>query len=191
MRAITFLLSAMLLCVAYTVRAAEPTATEQPVASPAQEPAVTNQPPVAPGPPVTKEQALAAIAMLETNAASNPGIQAAATILRFAQENNAVTVRLDPLRIPWARSKALEQEVAYRILLLGAYVAGSAKGQLSPQKTGDDPYEGWAFTIDVYHQIQKKKPEVVVPEIDALAEKQQKGELKVYAAEVQSKTPKP
>ncbi|HUI08560.1 MAG TPA: hypothetical protein VL486_16290 [Verrucomicrobiae bacterium] len=182
MKVIMLLLSVTLLGAFQTARAAEPVA---------REPAATNESPVAKPPPVTRELALAAVAMLETNAASNAGVEAANEIIRFARESKAVTITLNPYTVPWAPSKALENEVAVRLLLLAAYIGGDAKAQLLAQTTADDPYAGWQLLIDVYRQIRQKKPAVTIPEIDALAEKQKKGELKQYADEIKNKKPTP
>ena len=182
MKVITFLLSIFLLGASHTVRAAESTAMEE---------TVTNEQSAAKEPPVTKEQALAAIAMLETNAASEAGVDASNVIIRFAKESDAVKVTLTPETLPWMTSKVLQREDVARKTLLAAYIGGNARAQLKTQKAVDDLYEGWALTINAYSQIRQKKPEIVVPEIDALGAKQQKGELKLYAVEIQNKKPKP
>ena len=182
MRAIVFLLSVILLGVSHTVPGAEPVAKGQ---------AVTNEPSVAREQPVTKEQALAAIAVLETNAASDAGFEASDKIVKFAQESTAVSIRLAPDTIPWTNAKLLEREVPVRMLLLAAYIGGNARAQLKTQKAVDDPYQGWLLALDVYRQIRQKRPNIVISEVDALVEKQAKGELKQYAAEIQTKKPKP
>jgi len=183
MRAITLFLTVALLSAPRIVRGAEPVAQEQ---------SATNAPSVAKEPPVTKEQALAAIAMLETNAASDAGVDASNTIIKFAQESHAVIVRLNPATVPWARVKAPEGQAVIRQILLAAYIGGNSKAQLmAPQDAKDDPYDGWRLAIDVYHQIRQKKPDIVIPEIDALAQKQKTGELKRYADEIENKQPKP
>lgn len=183
MKAKMFLLSAALLCASHSACAVEPEATEQ---------SVTNEQSVATEPPVTKAQVLEAIAVLQTNAASDAGVKASYKIVRFAQESHTVTVRLNPDTVPWADAKLLKSEDAVRRLLLAAYIGGSAKAQLTtPQKAVDDPYEGWRLAIDVYRQIQQLKPYVVLREIDALEEKQTAGELKHYATEIQNKKPTP
>jgi hypothetical protein len=182
MKIIICLLSIVLLGASHVVRAAEPAATQPPG---------TNAPPVVKEPPVTKEQVLAAIAVLETNAASEAGVDAAGVIIRFARESETVKVMFTPETFPWLRSDLLSQEEASRKILLGAYFGGNIRAQLNAQTTGDDIYEGWVLAISAYRQIQMKKPNIVVPEIDDLAAKQEKGELKLYAAEVRNKKPKP
>jgi len=183
MKIMMFFLSVTVLMMSHVARAVEPVAKEQ---------AVTNGQSVAKEPPVTAEQALAAVALLETNAASDAGVEASKKIIRFAQESHAVTVRLNPATVPWAHAKVLEREGAVRLLLLGAYIGGDVRAQLmAQQKPSDDPYDGWRSTIDVYRQIRQKKPNIVIPEIDALVEKQKTGELKRYAAEIQNEKPTP
>jgi len=181
MRTITSMLLVVLLLAWHAACAAEPAA---------KPPSATNETAVAPMPPVTKEQVLAAIAMLETNAASNDGLLASYEIVQFAQKSDLVSVRLTPGTIPWANSKGLEGKDAVNRILMGAYVGGEVRAQLQAHNTIDNPYEGWVLVINTYRQMQKKKPEIVVPEVDALAEKQDKGELKSYAAEITNKEPK-
>ena len=194
MRVITFWLSIILLGVSQTARAAESTPKEPAVTnepSAAKEPSVTNEQPVVKEPPVTKEQVLAAIAMLETNAASDAGVDASNVIIRFAKESNAVKVRLTTEILPWMTSTVLQRVDVARKTLLAAYLGGNIRAQLKTQKPVDDLYEGWVLTISAYHQIRRRKPEIVVAEIDDLGAKQQKGELKLYAVEIQNKQPKP
>ena len=195
MKVMIIFLSVVLLGMSPIVQAAEPTPAATPpgtnAPAVAQQPTGTNVQPVAKEPPVTKEQVLAAIEVLETNPASNEGADAAGVVIRFARDSEAVKINFTPETFPWLRSDLLSREDASRKILLGAFFGGNIRAQLNGQKAGDDLYEGWVLALHAYREIQKKKPNIVVPEIDALVAKQEKGELKLYAVEIQNKTPKP
>jgi len=178
MKTIMIALSVVLLGGTIAARAAEPSANGS---------TTTNVQPAAPAAPVTKDQILAAIAMLETNAASDAGIKAANEIVQFAQTSDQVSVHLNAEVVPWAHSKALDGKEVVSKILMAAYIGGVAKAQLHGHNTVESPYDGWILAIRAYRQMQRRKPEIVVPEIDALVAKQEKGELPSYAAEIQSK----
>jgi len=132
---------------------------------------------------ISRQQALAAIAVLERDVTSDEAPQAAETVTRFGKESDAVLLTVGDETIPWLEgdADASDQESEARAMLTAAYFAGNIKAQLARHRAEDDPYSGWLAAIKAYGQIRRKDPGVVIPEIEQLIEKERDGTLKEEA----------
>ena len=79
------------------------------------------------------------------------------------------------------QNNAPEGEARVRALLMAAYFAGDIKSQLKKRRPADDPYSGWLAAIRAYRQIQRKQPEIVIPEVEDLISREQAGTLRAAA----------
>ncbi len=133
--------------------------------------------------PVSRREALAAIAVLERDVTGPGAERAAETITRFGKESDAVLIAIGEETLPWMQGHedAPEGEAEVRAMLAAAYFAGDIKSQLARHRAEDDPYSGWLAAIRAYGQIRRKEPDVVIPEIEQLIEKEQDGSLKQEA----------
>jgi hypothetical protein len=135
----------------------------------------------------TRDDALAAIATLETNLLSEAGLEAVRTIAQFAEESEEVVFMLGPETVPWIteeRSPDDPNELVYP-LLLAVYFAGNGKSQLLAEKAEDDPYSGWVAVLRAYRQLQARQP-IVIPSLDKFSDLEAKGLLQAHADEVKA-----
>ncbi len=128
--------------------------------------------------PVSRQDVLAAIAVLEHDITSSEAVKAADTITRFGRESDAVLLVIGHETLPWLQVDVPEAEARVRMMLTAAYFAGDIKSQLQKRMPADDPYSGWLAAIAAYRQIRKKQPDIVVPELEALIRRKQAGMLK-------------
>src|SRR5580658_4852769 len=109
----------------------------------------------------TKHAVLLAISVLERNVTGQDAIDAAKTIVVYAQDSEDVVVDIGPGQLPWVSEKwglAREQELEYQSMLLAAFVAGNIKSQIKNARVEDDTYSGWVFAIDAYKRLRAKDP---------------------------------
>lgn len=135
----------------------------------------------------TRDEALAAIATLETELLSEPGLAAMQTIARFAEESEEVIFVLGPETVPWITEDRPEDDPNEAVypLLLAVYFAGNAKSQLLAKQAEDDPYSGWIAVLRAYRQLQGKQP-ITIPSLEKFRELEAKGLLQAHAREVKA-----
>jgi hypothetical protein len=136
--------------------------------------------------PVSKEDALSAIVTFQKDPSSKEGFAAAATLISFAQNSSAVRIYLSRDAIPWLKDRNAE-DADTRDMLIGAYVAGNIRSQLTRGKPEDDPYAGWQQVLSTYAQLQAINPTVKLSEVDKLKDKEKNGSLRTYAEQVRAK----
>jgi hypothetical protein len=135
----------------------------------------------------SRHEVLVAISVLERNVTGQEAVDAAKTIVVYAQDSEDVVVDIGPGQLPWVSEKwglAQEQELEYQSMLLAAFVAGNIKSQIKNARTEDDTYSGWVFAIDAYHRLRAKSP-FRSPSIEDLATKETDGTLLQHAKEIQ------
>jgi hypothetical protein len=135
----------------------------------------------------TRHEVLVAISVLERNVTGQEAVDAAKTIVVYAQDSEDVVVDIGPGQLPWVSEKwglAKEQELEYQSMLLAAYVAGNIKSQIKNARVEDDTYSGWVFAIDAYKRLRAKEP-FRSASIDDLAKKETDGTLLRHAKEIQ------
>lgn len=134
--------------------------------------------------PVSRPEVLAAIAVLEHDITAPEAVKAATTVMRFGKESNDVLITVGLDTMPWMRTDVSRSEARVREMLMAAYCAGDIKSQLAKRRAEDDPYRGWLAVIKAYRQIRQKQPEVRIPEVEELIEKEQAGVLRQEADEL-------
>lgn len=130
---------------------------------------------------------LVAISVLEKNVTGQEAVDAAKTIVVYAQDSDDVVVDIGPGQLPWVSEKwglGKEQELEYQSILLAAFVAGNIKSQIKNARAEDDTYSGWVFAINAYNRL-RAKGGFRSPSIDDLAKKESNGTLLEHAREIQ------
>lgn len=133
----------------------------------------------------SRQEALAAIEVLEKRPLSDDALAASHVITQFAEESEDVIFTVGPDTLPWLEEVAESDEGAVQAispLLLAAYFAGNAREQLKKGRPEDHPYEGWLFMLRTYRRFQEKHP-IQIAAIERLAELEKAGRLKDHAAE--------
>jgi hypothetical protein len=136
----------------------------------------------------TKHEVLQAISVMEKDLSSPEAVQAAKTIVLYAQDSDDVMVDIGPSQVPWVQENwGLEKarETSCKSILLAAFVAGNVKSQIKNDRAEDDTYSGWIFAIDSYKRL-KVKHNFQSPSIEALAKMQTNGTLLQHARDVQA-----
>jgi hypothetical protein len=128
--------------------------------------------------PVSRREVLAAIAVLDKDVTSTEAVGAATIVTRFGKESDTVLINVGAETLPWVQTDTPEAEARVRALLMAAYFAGDIKSQLEKRRPVDDPYSGWMAAIKAYRQILHKQPDMVIPEIEDLINKEKAGQLK-------------
>lgn len=123
---------------------------------------------------VSVDDVTLAIAAFGADPASERGKALASVIVTFAEESDAVEVKLDEAIHGWL---AEELKGEFGQTLLTAIIAGSVRSQIETGVTGDDAYSGLLFLLRVYRQVQAKVPEYTVPEIDEQLAAHRRGTL--------------
>jgi hypothetical protein len=134
----------------------------------------------------SKEDALQAISVLETNLMSAQAADAAKTVVVYAQLSDDVMVDIGPEQLPWISEDwglDKDRETALHSILVAAFVAGNVKPQIKNEKAEDDTYSGWLFTIETYRRLRTKE-NFRSPSIEALSKMQAEGKLLDHAKEV-------
>jgi hypothetical protein len=128
--------------------------------------------------PVSRREVLAAIAVLDRDVTSTEAVGAATIVTRFGKESDAVLINVGTETLPWVQTDVPEAEARVRALLMAAYFAGDIKSQLEKRRPVDDPYSGWMAAIKAYRQILHKQPDMVIPELEDLINKEKAGQLR-------------
>lgn len=136
---------------------------------------------------VTRKQALEAVAVLERDATSDEAADAAAQIMQFGEESDAVLILVGEETMPWLGEDTTPMEDAARAMLTAAYVAGNIKVQLRRRLAEDDPLAGWRFVIQVYRQMKAKNPELTIPAAEYLIRQERDGTLEKSANALRKK----
>jgi hypothetical protein len=141
----------------------------------------------------TKEEALAAISQLEHHLLSDSAVEAARTVVTFADKSDTVFVTIGEDTMPWSEEAwglPNDVEAALHSLLVAAFVAGNIQTQLQSGKAVDDPYSGWLFTLKAYEEL-KTKVKLSSPSLDALMRMRERKTLKEHAQEILKKVQAP
>ncbi|HEY1792345.1 MAG TPA: hypothetical protein VGG34_05465 [Opitutaceae bacterium] len=144
--------------------------------------------------PVTRAEALAAVAAFERDSPANlapaaPGARegaagAARILTRFCLESDAVVVDLGPDSVPWCGRSGGTPDVSQggeRGLLLAAYLCGCVKAQLAAGAPDPDPCPGWVRMLAAYRSL-RVQGAARIPEVDRLLALEDSGGLKAAAA---------
>lgn len=137
--------------------------------------------PALPATEITRQQALAAVAVLERDATGEEAADAAAQIMQFGEESDAVLILVGEETMPWLGEDATPADADARALLTAAYVAGNIKVQLRRRLAEDDPLAGWRFVIQVYRQLKAKNPGLTIPAAERLIRQEREGTLEKSA----------
>lgn len=130
---------------------------------------------------VSRKEVLDAIALLERDATGEAAADAAATIMQFGEESEAVLINVADETMPWLKEEASPADGPARAMLTAAYVAGNIKAQLRRRLAEDDPYAGWRFVIDVYRQLKQKEPALSISAAEYLLKQEREGTLEKSA----------
>ncbi|MGA2692410.1 MAG: hypothetical protein ABSF76_08605 [Opitutaceae bacterium] len=137
----------------------------------------------------SKHEVLQAIAVMEKSISGPQAVEAAKTIVVYAQSSDDVLVNIGPDELPWLDEDwglGGEREQSCKSLLLAAFVAGNVKSQIKNEKAEDDTYSGWLFAIDTYTRLRAKEG-FTSPSMDSLAKMRADGTLLQHARDVRSK----
>jgi hypothetical protein len=137
----------------------------------------------------TRHDVLMAISVLERSVTGPEAVDAAKTIVLYAQDSDDVLVDIGPEQLPWVSEKwglGKEQELECQSMLLAAYVAGNIRSQIKNSRTEDDTYSGWVFAINAYNRLRAKGP-FRSQSIEELSRMEADGTLLRHAKEVQEK----
>ncbi len=137
----------------------------------------------------SKHDVLQAIAVMEKSVSGPAAIDAAKTIVVYAQVSDDVMVDIGPEQLPWLDEDwglDKEKEQSCKSLLMAAFVAGDVKSQIKNDKVEDDTYSGWIFAIDVYYRLRTREG-FRSPSLDALAKMRSDGTLLQHARDVRMK----
>lgn len=130
---------------------------------------------------VSRKEVLEAVAVLEQDATSDAAVDAAARIMQFGEESDTVLIMVGEETMPWLGEEGSPADGAARAMLTAAYVAGNIKVQLRRRLAEDDPHAGWRFVIDVYRQLKKKDPNLVIGAAEYLVRQERDGTLEKSA----------
>ena len=136
----------------------------------------------------SRHEVLVAISVLERDVTGQAAVDAAKTIVVYAQDSDDVVVDIGPGQLPWVREEwGLDKarELECQSMLLAAFVAGNIKSQIKNARAEDDTYSGWIFAIDAYNRLRSKGP-FQSPSIEQLSRMEADGTLLQHAREVQS-----
>jgi hypothetical protein len=140
----------------------------------------------------SKHDVLQAISVLEKNVASPEAVDAAKTIVSFAQDSEEVMVDIGPDQIPWVGEKwglDKERELACQSMLLAAFVAGNIRSQIKNDRAEDDTYSGWIFAINIYNRL-RAKAAFRSPSLESLSRMETDGTLLQHARDIRQKDDK-
>jgi hypothetical protein len=103
------------------------------------------------------------------------GPQRAKLIMDFAEQSEDVLITPFPeLFSSWVKPS----EPGDAQTLFTAYVAGNVREQLDRNVNRDESYAGLKAMFDVYRVMQKEKPQLSIPQVDALIKEEDSGKLK-------------
>lgn len=137
----------------------------------------------------SKPEVLQAISVLERNITSPEAVDAAKTVVDYAQKSGDVMVDIGPDQVPWVGEKwGLEQdrEMACQSMLFAAFVAGNVKSQIRSERAQNDTFSGWVFAIKAYKRL-RAKASFQSPAIESLSKMQADGTLLQHARDIELK----
>ena len=137
----------------------------------------------------SRHEVLQAISVLEKDVTAPGAVDAAKTIVTYAQESDDVMVDIGPDQIPWVSEKwglGQDRELACQSMLFAAFVAGNVKSQLKGGRAENDSYSGWVFAISAYRRLSAGAP-FHSPSIESLSRMEAEGTLLRHAREVQKR----
>jgi hypothetical protein len=135
----------------------------------------------------SRHEVLVAISVLERNVTGQDAVEAAKTIVVYAQDSDDVVVDIGPGQLPWVSEEwGLDKarELECQSMLLAAFVAGNIKSQIKNSRAADDTYSGWVFAIDAYNRL-RAKGAFKSPSIEELSRMEADGTLLRHARDVQ------
>lgn len=135
----------------------------------------------------SRHEVLVAISVLEKSVTGQDAIDAAKTIVVYAQDSEDVVVDIGPGQLPWVSEEwGLDKarELECQSMLLAAFIAGNVKSQIKNSRAEDDTYSGWVFVIDAYNRL-RSKGSFRSPSIDELSRMEADGKLLEHAEDVQ------
>jgi hypothetical protein len=136
----------------------------------------------------SRHDVLLAISVLERNVTGQDAVDAAKTIVVYAQDSDDVMVDIGPGQLPWVSEEwglGKARELECQSMLLAAFVAGDIRSQIKNARAEDDTYSGWIFAIDAYNRL-RAKGSFRSPSIEELSKMEAEGTLLEHAKEVQS-----
>ena len=137
----------------------------------------------------TRHDALLAIAVLEKSVSSPEAVEAARTIVTYAQASDDVMVDIGPEQLPWAEEKwglGDGRELACQSMMLASFIAGNVRSQIKNDRAEDDTYSGWVFAIGTYNRLRAKE-HFRSPSIESLAKMESDGTLLRHARDVEAR----
>jgi hypothetical protein len=135
----------------------------------------------------SRHEVLVAISVLEKNVTGQEAIDAAKTIVVYAQDSEDVVVDIGPGQLPWVSEEwglGKERELECQSMLLAAFVAGNIRSQIKNSRAEDDTYSGWIFAIDAYNRLRAKGP-FRSQSIEKLSRMESDGTLLRHAKDIQ------
>jgi hypothetical protein len=126
----------------------------------------------------SKHEVLQAIAVMEKSISGPQAVEAAKTIVVYAQSSDDVLVNIGPDELPW-----LDEDWRCSWPPLSR---ANVKSQIKNEKAEDDTYSGWLFAIDTYTRLRAKEG-FTSPSMDSLAKMRADGTLLQHARDVRSK----
>jgi hypothetical protein len=134
----------------------------------------------------TKHEAMVAIDVLERNVSGKEAVEAARTVVTYAQLSDDVMVNIGPDQVPWVTEKwglDDDRELECQSLLLASFVAGNVRSQIKNDRAEDDTYSGWVFAIKSYDRLRAKE-HFRSDSMDALSKMEADGTLLQHAKEI-------
>jgi hypothetical protein len=141
----------------------------------------------------SRHEVLVAISVLERDVTGQDAINAAKTIVVYAQDSDDVEVDIGPGQLPWVSEEwGLDKprELECQSLLLAAFVAGNIKSQIKNARAEDDTYSGWVFAIATYNRL-RAKGSFRSASLEELSRMEADGTLLGHAKQVQSQEDQP
>ncbi len=135
----------------------------------------------------SRHEILQAISVLEKDVSGPDAVEAARTIVNYAQESDDVMVDIGPDQVPWVNEKwglGQDKELACQSMLFAAFVAGNVRSQLRSARAENDSYSGWVFAISTYRKL-RGGAAFRSPAIESLSKMEADGTLLQHAREVQ------
>ncbi len=128
--------------------------------------------------PISKEEAIKAIAIFRQDPTSNLARATRSVVLKFSQGSPDILIVFSQKNFPLSDLPTGEEP---RLTLLAAFIVGNVDSQLaSGSKARDDAYAGDLQMIRTYRQLQRKNRKLKIPALEKMAEMEQRGELKRY-----------
>ena len=126
---------------------------------------------------ISKDTARKAIELFCANPLSEDADGAASIILKFAEASSDIHITITVKALPWFNNPT---PVKHSQQLLGAFLAGNVKSQLTTGTAKNDPYAGVLQVIATYRQIQKREPDFKLAEVEHLIELANQKKLKEH-----------